>query len=816
MKLIMQSHRLAGIAVSLLSGFASLHVCADSDEKWVQTKTLGHNMYGTVTIMGLRPHIPTPVVISLQLRNQARLDALTSRVLAHPKARKLTSKEFMQHHAPTKAQTQEVVDYLLRNEFSDISVSKNRMLISAKGHINSLHSAFATELNFFSKNGQLVLANLTPIRVPERLSDIVLAVSGLQKITKSRPTHRQPGPKPGQNETAIHGIPPGEFSLLYRANSLAPANKTTVAVVTRGDMAQTISDLTQFTDSAGFPKPNVTVIPISSGKGSGGSGDRGYLGRETDNTIEWNLNTQLILAAAGGSVREILLYNMDRYSDTSLITAYNTIITDNRASVILLPFGICETDAFHSGYSAAANAIFQAGAAQGQTFVASVGNEGTEECNDRAKGLNYPSSSPYVMAIGGSSLTHIPDYPPGAETAWVQAAGGVSSRHQAPDWQLASGVLTEKHVHIVKNSDDSDDSDEKEEDKEKDKEEPRKKRGIPDLVFNADPQACARVRVRGKTECIGGTSLAAALFTGFWARIQSANNNKLPFPAARLYLGAADNPQWFYDILTGSNGVYRTQPGWDYVTGFGSLNVENFAEGFRDVAMPESQLLLNSNSLTGLSLPKGTSRLYRFYVPKNTTNTSTPGGDTAITDNNAELNIQLSGGKGNGDIYLHIGGVPAITNYLEKSSGPDNEETITLKQPLSGAYYLLLNAKEHMSNANIIVNYSTSGASSKVTLSKGIAITNLHFFSGSETIYAITVPEGKTNLSFQFSGGSGDGDIYAKVNDLPSINNHDARSSNFGNNETITFARPKAGIYYLMVAASKTVRRASLIANYED
>ena len=53
---------------------------------------------------------------------------------------------------------------------------------------------------------------------------------------------------------------------------------------------------------------------------------------------------------------------------------------------------------------------------------------------------------------------------------------------------------------------------------------------------------------------MGGTSLAAPLFAGFYSRIQAAHGNTLGFPALALYSGAAANPAWFHDITSGGNG----------------------------------------------------------------------------------------------------------------------------------------------------------------------------------------------------------------------------------------------------------------------
>jgi pseudomonalisin len=64
-------------------------------------------------------------------------------------------------------------------------------------------------------------------------------------------------------------------------------------------------------------------------------------------------------------------------------------------------------------------------------------------------------------------------------------------------------------------------------------------RGVPDISFDASPNSGALVLINGSQEQIGGTSLAAPLWAGFWTRIQAAHGNTLPFPAQTLYQGAA-------------------------------------------------------------------------------------------------------------------------------------------------------------------------------------------------------------------------------------------------------------------------------------
>jgi len=82
-------------------------------------------------------------------------------------------------------------------------------------------------------------------------------------------------------------------------------------------------------------------------------------------------------------------------------------------------------------------------------------------------------------------------------------------------------------------------------------------------------------------------------------------------------------------------------------------------------------------------------------------------------------------------------------------------------------------------------------------------------------VYSIVVPAGKTSLSFKLSGGTGDGDIYAKLNGTPTTTTFDKKSDGSTNTETITFTAPAAGTYYILLSAYATVSGASLVATIQ-
>jgi subtilase family serine protease len=249
-------------------------------------------------------------------------------------------------------------------------------------------------------------------------------------------------------------------------------------------------------------------------------------------------------------------------SDANLTQGYNRAVSDNLAKAINVSLGGCET-AFQ-GSEATQDQIFQTAVAQGQMFSVSSGDSGAYECGASAgKAQSYPAVSPYVMSIGGTTLSTTNGNTWAGETVWScsspstcqqsssgGAGGGPSLTENAPSWQTAAGVLGTST-----------------------------KRGVPDISFDAAPSSGALIRVQGANQQVGGTSLAAPIWAGFWARIQSNAGNTLPFPAQTIYQGAASHPTWFHDVTSGNQG-YAAGTGWDYASGYGSVVISNLASGF--------------------------------------------------------------------------------------------------------------------------------------------------------------------------------------------------------------------------------------------
>ncbi len=113
------------------------------------------------------------------------------------------------------------------------------------------------------------------------------------------------------------------------------------------------------------------------------------------------------------------------------------------------------------------------------------------------------------------------------------------------------------------------------------------------------------------------------------------------------------------------------------------------------------------------------------------------------------------------------------------------------------------------------VGVSCSGTGTTATpLTNNVAVTGISLATGASKLYSIVVPAGKASLTIKLSGGTGDGDIYARMTTAPTTTSYTKKSDGSTNTETITFTSPAAGTYYILVNAYSTVSSTSLKATY--
>ncbi|MEO7068058.1 MAG: protease pro-enzyme activation domain-containing protein [Rhodanobacter sp.] len=492
---------------------------------------------------GVLPHTqPMHIVVALKLRNSSQLESL---VAAH---QTLTPAKFLAQHAPTQMEAQAVVSYLTRMGYKNVVISANRMLVSADGTAGTAQAAFETSFaRVQTHDGRAAFANNGAAYIPTSLQDSVLSVIGLQNVYKPHILAQRAQPNTGLHTLAITGHNPTEFSPIYGGTDVPTAAGIAIGIITQGPLNQTITDLNTFTDNKSLSRVTTQIV--------------GAVGPDQGGTIEWNLDSQTIVGASGGQVGKIIFYEMASFENPALIAAFNSVVSANATKIINVSLGECETGAKADGSVAAANQIFQAAIAQGQTFAVSTGDSGADECKNGGITPSWPASSPFVVAVGGT-LLDASTTTWNSEVVWTGAGGSPSTFEPKPSWQNA----------LV----------------------PGTKRGLPDIAFDGDPNSGASIVAYGGLQTVGGTSLSAPIFAGFWARVIAVRGDTIGFAAPLLYqLPNGD----FHDITVGNNGGEAAAVGYDFASGRGSLV---FSKAIQHLGMPSPLVVSFTARSTGL------------------------------------------------------------------------------------------------------------------------------------------------------------------------------------------------------------------------
>jgi len=350
-------------------------------------------------------------------------------------------------------------------------------------------------------------------------------VVGLQNVHQGHTFARRLLPN-AAHTNAIVGHDPVEFSSIYSGTGVATAAGVTVGIFTNGDVSPSIADLTAFTTSNSLAAVSTQVVSTNGG------------GTSTAGQVEWDIDSQDIVGMGGGQVGQLIFYTAPTLSNSDMLANFETIVSANAAKIINVSIGGCEADAEADGTAAASDQIFAVGDAQGQTFSISTGDSGADECTNGGITPSWPADSPYVIAVAGTTL----DASTGSnaswnsEVVWGGSGGSPSTFEPKPYWQYL----------LV----------------------PGDTRGVADVAFDADPNSGTVINIDGGTGQFGGTSLAAPIFSGLWARVLATKGTGFGFAGPLIYaLPQSD----FHDITVGNNDGENAGVGYDFASGRGSI-----------------------------------------------------------------------------------------------------------------------------------------------------------------------------------------------------------------------------------------------------
>lgn len=345
----------------------------------------------------------------------------------------------------------------------------------------------------------------------------------------------------------------------YGVASTVPTDGATATIATIQLSGWHESDLIHYAQENGIPLPpgEFTAVPID---GANPNVPQSTSPTNPPADLEVDLDQEALLAVAPNA-RQRAYFAPNELG--GYLDALNAVGDDAAAAnpdlhitALSTSWGRCEED-FAPGptaYTAFEDALDYV-LASGVTVFAASGDDGAADACVTAQGqplttpsVDFPASSPDVIAVGGTSLPNPAD--PATQGSWPDSGGGMSQQFARPFWQAGLGI-------------------------------PGNTRLVPDISSDADPATgfsfySSDLPGGPGNATAGGTSLAAPTQAALLTDELESHGYSWGIGDIHAALYAAGGSPAFVDIADGgSNGAYTAGPGYDMVTGLGTPNWDN-------------------------------------------------------------------------------------------------------------------------------------------------------------------------------------------------------------------------------------------------
>jgi len=479
--------------------------------------------------------------VSVRLRSRAgKKPALGAEALAQPlEQRKLLTRDQLEkQHGADPASIRQIEAFAQAHGLSVVEASAARRTVVLSGTVATMSKAFGVELKQFEHPNGTYRGRTGPVHIPAELQDTIEGVFGLDNRPQAKPHFRRT-----RAHASSASYTPLQVANAYHFPAGTDGSGECIALIELGGGYKP-ADLTNYFKQLNLSTtPKVSAVSVDHGKNHPTGSPDGPDG-------EVMLDIEVAGAVAPGA--KIVVYFAPN-TDAGFLDAITTAIHDktNQPTVVSISWGGPESS-WTSQAMTSMDEAFQAAAALGITVCVAAGDDGsTDGVTDNLQHVDFPASSPFALACGGTRLTATGSTI-SSETVWNELAnnegatgGGISDFFALPTFQAGTKVPPSANPgnHVG--------------------------RGVPDVAGDADPATGYVTRVDGQPDVIGGTSAVAPLWAGLIARL----NQKLQTPvgyANPLLYGEAEKAGAFHDITSGNNGAYKAGPGWDACTGLGT------------------------------------------------------------------------------------------------------------------------------------------------------------------------------------------------------------------------------------------------------
>jgi subtilase family serine protease len=541
--------------------------------------------------------------IYLPLRNEAAAEALATAVSSplsplyrHP----LSPDAWISQFAPSRADSNSLVNYLKSQGVTIISVPKSREYVVFRGTADQLNSIFNASLKTYNYGGRQLVAPSTAPSLPTAIGSLVSAVSIDQGRFLTHPdsiaqgdTPVSSGPKsfakqapaiaapviaapcsnymgqytatvpPAYGTTTVDtnncGYSPSQLRSAYGVQSLANAHINgagqTVAIIDAYASPSIVGDVNTFSANGGEPQLRTgqysQIVPAP-----GAFADQAACGGPSGWQTEQTLDVESVHGVAtGANILYVGGYNCGGGIDIAMST-----IVDNKLANIVSNSYSDATEALPTDVIAGENELYVQAAGEGIGEYFSSGDDGDLTDLGETPQPSFPTTDPYVTGVGGTSLGIGKAGNIAFETGWgdqfdqiVAGTGGAISYAEPLPGSLFVGGAGGGTSSVFA--------------------EPSYQKGVvpntlsggfrvsPDISADADPYTGYMIGYRPilddtnpavvgdyQTVTYGGTSLASPLVAAQIAIVQQATHSAIGFANPTLYGLDRIAPNTFRDV----------------------------------------------------------------------------------------------------------------------------------------------------------------------------------------------------------------------------------------------------------------------------
>ena len=456
----------------------------------------------------------------------------------------LSRKEFEQRHGADANSIARVESFARQHKLTVKERSPARRTVILSGSVAAMNEAFGVELKEYESPSGRYRGRTGPVHLPAELQDVVEGVFGLDNRPQAKPHFRKRQGRGGARAAAVTlSYTPIQVATLYNFPTNADGSGECIALIELGG-GYNATDLSNYWSQLKLTeKPTVSAVSVGNGSNNPTGDPNG-----PDGEVMLDIEVSGSIAPAA----KIVVYFAEN-TDAGFLNAITTAVHDstNNPSVVSISWGGPESSWTPQDMTSMDEA-FQSAAAMGVTVCVAAGDDGsTDGVKDGLNHVDFPASSPNVLACGGTELVASGNTI-SSETVWNELAknegatgGGISDFFPLPSWQNEAGVPASANPNHNLG------------------------RGVPDVAGDADPTTGYVTLVDGSPDVIGGTSAVAPLWAGLIALINESIGKPVGFVNPLLYPSASTAAD-FNDITSGNNGAYSAGPGWDPCTGLGS------------------------------------------------------------------------------------------------------------------------------------------------------------------------------------------------------------------------------------------------------